>query len=87
MFDLLVNFPLRAQTPWAFLGVVLALTVGCDGASRYRDAFRAQTKALEELDAILAKVTDKESMQAARSEVAARFDQFAAIGRRNRGTG
>ena len=84
MLDLLVNCQLWRRTPAAWLGLVLLLAAGCDGAAPYRAAFQEQTKALEELDAILAKVTDKDSMQAARSEVAARFNHFDAISRRNK---
>lgn len=66
---------------WGAVGVALlsAVLAGCDASSPYRATLRAQTRALEEVAAILETVTDKASMRAARSQVAARFDAFESV--------
>jgi cytochrome c556 len=59
-----------------------ALAGGCDAASPYRNAFRDQTRALEELAKTLSTVTDKASMRSARTQLDARFDSFESVSQR-----
>jgi hypothetical protein len=71
------------RAAWSILGLAVLVNAGCDGSSAYRTALRDQTKALEDLQVILARITDKDSMLAARAQLTARFDEFDRIGRRN----
>jgi hypothetical protein len=58
------------------------LAGGCDAASSYRTIVRQQTRAREEMAKILSTVSDKTSMQAARAQLNARFDDFESIRQR-----
>jgi hypothetical protein len=71
------------RAAWSIPILAALINAGCDGSSAYRAALRDQTKALEDLQAILARITDKDSMLAARAQLTARFDEFERIGRRN----
>jgi hypothetical protein len=56
--------------------------IGCDATSPYRTALREQTNAIETLAKTLDTVHDKSSMQAARAQLSARFDEFEGIRQR-----
>jgi hypothetical protein len=71
------------RAAWSIPLLAVLVNAGCDGSSAYRAALRDQTMALEDLQAILARITDNDSMLAARAQLTARFDEFERIGRRN----
>lgn len=69
----------------AFPGLVILvalLSAGCDGSAAYRDLLRDQAKALDELSGILTRVSDKDSMEAARTQLAAHYREFDSLSRR-----
>jgi hypothetical protein len=76
-----LNWQLWMRPRWAIIAL-LVLSAGCDSSAPYRTAVRDQSKALEELQSILATVTDKDSMQSARAQLTKRFADFDGIRRR-----
>jgi hypothetical protein len=76
MPKLSVQSQLTGRPPWAFFALAALMAAGCDASSDYRAALRDQTKALEDLQAILARVSDQDSMREARAQLTRRFDGF-----------
>jgi protein subunit release factor A len=66
--------------PWAHLAWGMILVVGCSPS--YQTVQKEQISALKELTEILSTVKDQTTMEAARGELARRFDRFEQVAKK-----